>query len=93
MGELRVLSGHRCGGPGLDIDDVDAVFNYDVPDEMERIILSTASAGPVGAKHHGSGPPLLANITEGIRMDSIVQQIPRCRDPAPAPRTRTDARC
>ncbi len=48
---------------GLDIDDVDAVFNYDVPDENEYYIHRI---GRTGAAYS-----LVSSITEGIRLDDI----------------------
>ena len=54
---------------GLDIDDVDAVFNYDVPDENEYYIHRIGRTGR--AKRHGVAFSLVSNITEGIRLDDI----------------------
>ena len=69
-GELRVLVATDVAARGLDIDDVDAVFNYDVPDEMENYTHRIGRTGR--AKRHGVAYTFVANITEGIRMDSIV---------------------
>ena len=56
---------------GLDIDDVDAVFNYDVPDEIEYYIHRIGRTGR--AKRHGVAYSLVANVTEAIRMDEIAK--------------------
>ena len=69
-GGLRVLVATDVAARGLDIDDVDAVFNYDVPDEMENYTHRIGRTGR--AKRHGVAYTFVANITEGIRMDSIV---------------------
>ena len=58
-------------GRGLDIDDVDAVFNYDVPDELENYTHRIGRTGR--AKRHGVAYTFIATITEGIRMDDIVR--------------------
>ena len=73
-GELRVLVATDVAARGLDIDDVDAVFNYDVPDEMENYTHRIGRTGR--AKRHGVAYTFVANITEGIRMDSIVLGAP-----------------
>ena len=70
QGELRVLVATDVAARGLDIDDVDAVFNYDVPDEMENYTHRIGRTGR--AKRHGVAYTFVANITEGLRMDSIV---------------------
>ncbi len=56
---------------GLDIDDVDAVFNYDVPDEIEYYIHRIGRTGR--AKRHGVAYSLVASVTEGLRMDEIAR--------------------
>ena len=54
---------------GLDIDDVDAVFNYDVPDENEYYIHRIGRTGR--AKRHGVAFSLVSTITEALRLDDI----------------------
>ena len=66
-GKLRVLAATDVAARGLDIDDVDAVFNYDVPDENEYYIHRIGRTGR--AKRHGVAYSLVSNITEGIRLD------------------------
>ena len=68
-GKLRVLAATDVAARGLDIDDVDAVFNYDVPDENEYYIHRIGRTGR--AKRHGVAYSLVSNITEGIRLDDI----------------------
>ena len=68
-GKLQVLAATDVAARGLDIDDVDAVFNYDVPDENEYYIHRIGRTGR--AKRHGVAYSLVSNITEGIRLDDI----------------------
>ena len=68
-GMVRVLVATDVAARGLDIDDVDAVFNYDVPDEQEYYIHRIGRTGR--ARKHGVAYTLVATITEGIRMDEI----------------------
>ena len=70
-GKLAVLVATDVAARGLDIDDVDAVFNYDVPDEMENYTHRIGRTGR--AKRHGVAYTFVANITEAIRMDDIVR--------------------
>ena len=70
-GQLRVLVATDVAARGLDIDDVDAVFNYDVPDEIEYYIHRIGRTGR--AKRHGVAYSLVANVTDAIRMDEIVK--------------------
>ncbi len=73
-GELRVLGATDVAARGLDIDDVDVVFNYDVPDETEYYVHRIGRTGR--AKRHGVAYTLVSTITEALRMDDI-QKITR----------------
>ena len=68
-GKMRVLVATDVAARGLDIDDVDAVFNYDVPDENEYYIHRIGRTGR--AKRHGVAFSLVATVTEGIKLDEI----------------------
>ncbi|MBM6926292.1 DEAD/DEAH box helicase [Pseudoflavonifractor phocaeensis] len=70
-GEIHVLVATDVAARGLDIDDVDAVFNYDVPDELENYTHRIGRTGR--AKKHGVAYTFVATVTEGIRMDDIVR--------------------
>ena len=70
-GGIRVLVATDVAARGLDIDDVDAVFNYDVPDELENYTHRIGRTGR--AKRHGVAYTFIATISEGIRMDDIVR--------------------
>lgn len=65
-GQLQVLAATDVAARGLDIDDVDAVFNYDVPDENEYYIHRIGRTGRAqaprrgllsGVQHHRGHPP------------------------------------
>ena len=68
-GELRVLVATDVAARGLDVDDVDVVFNYDVPDENEYYVHRIGRTGR--AKRHGVAYTLVSTITEAMRMDDI----------------------
>ena len=68
-GEMRVLVATDVAARGLDIDDVDVVFNYDVPDENEYYVHRIGRTGR--AKRHGVAYTLVSTITEELRMDEI----------------------
>ena len=68
-GKLRVLVATDVAARGLDIDDVDVVFNYDVPDENEYYVHRIGRTGR--AKRHGVAYTLVSTITEAMRMDDI----------------------
>ena len=68
-GEIKVLVATDVAARGLDIDDVDAVFNYDVPDELENYTHRIGRTGR--AKRHGVAYTLVSTITESMRMDDI----------------------
>ena len=70
-GKIRVLVATDVAARGLDIDDVDAVFNYDVPDEIEYYIHRIGRTGR--AKRHGVAYSLVVGITEQMKMEQIAK--------------------
>ena len=68
-GEIKVLVATDVAARGLDIDDVDAVFNYDVPDENEYYIHRIGRTGR--ARRHGVAFSLVSSVPEGLRLDEI----------------------
>ena len=68
-GKLRVLVATDVAARGLDIDDVDVVFNYDVPDENQDYVHRIGRTGR--AKRHGVTYTMISTITETMRMDEI----------------------
>ena len=66
---MKVLVATDVAARGLDIDDVDVVFNYDVPDENEYYVHRIGRTGR--AKRHGVAYTLVSTITEEMRMDDI----------------------
>ena len=70
-GKLRVLVATDVAARGLDIDDVDAVINYDVPEENEYYVHRIGRTGR--AKRHGVAYSLVVGITEQMRMEAIAK--------------------
>ena len=68
-GKLRVLVATDVAARGLDIDDVDVVFNYDVPDENEYYVHRIGRTGR--AKRHGVAYTLVSTVTDALRLDEI----------------------
>ena len=70
-GKLRVLVATDVAARGLDIDDVNVVFNYDVPDEQEYYIHRIGRTGR--ARKHGVSYTLMASVTESVKMRDIAR--------------------
>lgn len=70
-GQLTILVATDVAARGLDIDDVDAVFNYDIPEETEYYIHRIGRTGR--AKRHGVAFSFVSTITEGIKLDEITK--------------------
>ena len=70
-GEVRVLVATDVAARGLDIDDVDAVINYDIPEEGEYYVHRIGRTGR--AKHQGEAYNLISSVTEDIRLDEIAR--------------------
>ena len=70
-GKLRVFVATDVASRGIDVDDVDAVFNYDVPEENEYYIHRIGRTGR--AKRHGVAYTLLSDFPSRMRLDDIVR--------------------
>ena len=70
-GDLRVLVATDVAARGLDIDDVDAVINYDIPEEGEYYVHRIGRTGR--AKHEGAAYNLISSVTDDVRLDSILR--------------------
>ncbi len=71
QGKLKVLVATDVAARGLDIDDVDVVFNYDVPEEQEYYVHRIGRTGR--AKRHGVAYTLVATVTESVKMRDIAR--------------------
>ena len=71
-GKLHVFVATDVAARGIDVDDVDAVFNYDVPDENEYYIHRIGRTGR--AKRHGVAYTLLSDFPSRIRLDDIARK-------------------
>ena len=70
-GELRVFVATDVAARGIDVDDVDAVINYDVPDENEYYVHRIGRTGR--AKRHGVAYTLVADYPDMVRLDNIAK--------------------
>ncbi len=70
-GKLRVFVATDVASRGIDVDDVDAVFNYEVPDENEYYIHRIGRTGR--AKKHGVAYTLLSDFPSRLRLDDIAR--------------------
>ena len=70
-GQLRVLVATDVAARGLDIDDVDAVINYDIPEEGEYYVHRIGRTGR--AKHQGAAYNLISSVTDDVRLDEIIR--------------------
>ena len=70
-GSLRVLVATDVAARGLDIDDVDGVINYDIPEEGEYYVHRIGRTGR--AKHQGKAYNLISSVTDDVRLDGIIR--------------------
>lgn len=70
-GKLRVFVATDVAARGIDVDDVDAVFNFEVPDENEYYIHRIGRTGR--AKRHGVAYTLISDFPSRMRLDDIVR--------------------
>ncbi len=70
-GELRVFVATDVAARGIDVDDVDVVFNCDVPDENQDYIHRIGRTGR--ARRHGVAVSLIGDYPAKMRIDNIAK--------------------
>ena len=70
-GKLPVLIATDVASRGIDVDDVDCVINYDVPEENEYYIHRIGRTGR--AKKKGAAYSMIGNFTEKAKLDEIAK--------------------
>lgn len=70
-GKLRILVATDVAARGIDIDDVDAVINYDIPKENEYYIHRIGRTGR--AKKRGVAYTFVSNISDTVRLGEIAK--------------------
>ena len=68
-GKLRVLIATDIASRGIDVDDVDCVINFDVPDENEYYVHRIGRTGR--AKRKGIAWSIIGNFPEKAKLDEI----------------------
>ena len=71
-GKFQILLATDVAARGIDVDDVEAVINYDLPNENEYYLHRIGRTGR--AKKHGVAFTLLT-YTESVRYDTILKYI------------------
>lgn len=70
-GKLDILIATDVASRGIDVDDVDCVINYDIPDENEYYTHRIGRTGR--AKRHGVAFSLIGNLVEKAKLDEIAK--------------------
>ncbi len=68
-GKLAILVATDVASRGIDVDDVDCVINYDVPDENEYYVHRIGRTGR--AKRKGVAWSIIGNFPEKAKLDEI----------------------
>ena len=68
-GKLQVLVATDVASRGIDVDDVDCVINFDVPDENEYYVHRVGRTGR--AKRKGVAWSMISNFPEKAKLDEI----------------------
>ena len=69
QGKLAILVATDVASRGIDVDDVDCVINYDVPDENEYYVHRVGRTGR--AKRKGIAWSIISNFPEKAKLDEI----------------------
>ncbi len=72
QGKLRVFVSTDVAARGIDVDDVDIVFNCDVPDENQDYVHRIGRTGR--AKRQGVAVTFVADYPSKMRIDDIAQK-------------------
>ena len=70
-GKLSVLIATDVASRGIDVDDVDCVINYDVPEENEYYVHRIGRTGR--AKRKGAAYSIIGNFPEKAKLDEIAK--------------------
>lgn len=70
-GELPVFVSTDVAARGIDVDDVDAVFNYDIPDENDSYVHRIGRTGR--AKKQGVAISFVYDYPSKLRLDDIAK--------------------
>jgi ATP-dependent RNA helicase DeaD len=70
-GKLNVLVATDVASRGIDVDDVDCVLNYDIPEENEYYIHRIGRTGR--ARKKGVAFSLLGSLLEKAKLDEIAK--------------------
>ncbi len=70
-GKLHILVATDVAARGIDIDNVDTVFNYDIPAENDYYVHRIGRTGR--AKKHGEAYTFIANHSDSVRLGEIVK--------------------
>jgi len=68
-GKLAILIATDVASRGIDVDDVDCVINYDIPEENEYYVHRIGRTGR--AKRKGVAWSLVSNFPEKAKLDEI----------------------
>ena len=68
-GKLSILIATDVASRGIDVDDVDCVINYDIPDENEYYVHRIGRTGR--AKRKGIAWSMVSNFPEKAKLDEI----------------------
>ena len=72
QGQLQVFVSTDVAARGIDVDDVDIVFNCDVPDENQDYVHRIGRTGR--AKRQGVAVSLIADYPSKMRIDDIAEK-------------------
>lgn len=68
-GGLNILVATDVAARGIDVDDVDTVFNYDIPHENEYYTHRIGRTGR--ARKHGVAYTFVSNVADAVRLSEI----------------------